>query len=120
MVGFRPLGQAPSPKAIPLGSARLLVHQQAGIHGRGGGFPGGGRHRAAGPRTVHGFVGNGVPVLLQRVLRAVGETHDDDAVEALTPRFLGIYGAEPSSLSRLYPGVAEAPAALAAAAYRPE
>src|SRR3546814_11229695 len=68
--------------------------------------------------TITGFVGNGVPVLLQRVLRAVGETHDDDAVEALTPRFLGIYGAEPSALSRLYPGDAEALAALAAAGYR--
>src|SRR3546814_329445 len=75
-------------------------------------------HRPLDLATITGFVGNGVPVLLQRVLRAVGETHDDDAVEALTPRFLGIYGAEPSALSRLYPGVAEALAALAAAGYR--
>ena len=68
--------------------------------------------------TVTGFVGNGVPVLLERVLRAVGEPHDGTAVAAAEPRFLAIYGAAPSALSRLFPGVIEALAALAASGFR--
>lgn len=68
--------------------------------------------------TVTGFVGNGVPKLLERVLRTVGERHDAVAVAAAEPRFLAIYGAAPSALSSLFPGVAEALAALAAAGFR--
>lgn len=68
--------------------------------------------------TVTGFVGNGVPVLLERVLRAVGEAHDAAAVAAVEPRFLAIYGAEPSALSRLFPGVADVLGELAASGFR--
>ncbi|MGF1592058.1 MAG: phosphoglycolate phosphatase [Kiloniellaceae bacterium] len=64
--------------------------------------------------TVIGFVGSGVPVLLERVLGAVGEAADAAAVQAALPRFLEIYGAAPSALSRLYPEVAETLAALRA------
>lgn len=67
--------------------------------------------------TIIGFVGNGVPVLLERVLRAVGEAADAESLEAALPRFNAIYGAAPAALSQLYPGVAAALEALAAAGH---
>jgi phosphoglycolate phosphatase len=62
--------------------------------------------------TITSFVGNGVPVLLERVLRAAGEAADSEAVAAALPRFNALYGDAPSALSRLYPGVGEALGAL--------
>ena len=64
--------------------------------------------------TVTSFVGNGVPVLLERVLRAVGEAATPEHVAAALPRFSAIYSAAPSALSSLYPGVTEALARLEA------
>lgn len=67
--------------------------------------------------TITGFVGNGVPVLLERVLRAAGEAADPESLQAALPRFHEIYGAAPSALSTLYPGVPEALRALDEAGY---
>ncbi|MEQ8357248.1 MAG: phosphoglycolate phosphatase [Kiloniellaceae bacterium] len=61
---------------------------------------------------VTSFVGNGVPVLLERLLNSVGEAAGPVEVAAALPRFNEIYGAAPSALSRLYPGVRETLAAL--------
>jgi len=67
--------------------------------------------------TVTGFGGNGVPVLLERVLGAVGEAAGPAEVQAALPRFIAIYGAAPAALSRLYPGVATALATLCEAGF---
>jgi phosphoglycolate phosphatase len=59
--------------------------------------------------TVQSFVGNGLPKLVERVMGATGlpmARHGD-----LTTRALQIYNAAPAALTRPYPGV---PAALAA------
>ncbi|GAB4394343.1 MAG: phosphoglycolate phosphatase [Kiloniellaceae bacterium] len=67
--------------------------------------------------TVTSFVGNGVPVLLERVLRAVGEAAGPENVAAALPRFNEIYGAAPAALSKLFPGVAAALTELGAAGH---
>ncbi|MGD1879997.1 MAG: phosphoglycolate phosphatase [Kiloniellaceae bacterium] len=67
--------------------------------------------------TITGFVGNGVPMLLERVLRAAGQDADPQSVAAALPRFNAIYGAAPAALSRLYPGVATALARLGEAGF---
>ena len=66
---------------------------------------------------VQGFIGNGVPVLVARVLAAVGGPADPEAAAALTARFLAHYMAAPTALTRPYPGVPAALAALAAAGH---
>ncbi|MEO3430136.1 phosphoglycolate phosphatase [Pelagibius sp. CAU 1746] len=68
--------------------------------------------------TITGFVGNGVPVLLERVLRAVGEASDAETLHTALPRFIEIYGAAPADRSKLYPGVAGALETLATAGHR--
>jgi phosphoglycolate phosphatase len=68
--------------------------------------------------TIVSFVGNGVPVLLERVLTRVGEAAGPAEIAAALPRFNEIYGAAPSALSRLYPSVEEALAALRDAGFR--
>lgn len=95
-----------------------LVDSVADIHAAVAAFLAERGHAPLDLATVTGFVGNGVPVLLERVLRAVGEPHDPAALQAALPRFMAIYNAEPSALSRLYPGVAEALGSLQAAGYR--
>ncbi|GAB4361369.1 MAG: phosphoglycolate phosphatase [Kiloniellaceae bacterium] len=91
-----------------------LVDSVPDIHAAVAAFLGERGHAPLDLATVTGFVGNGVPVLLERVLRAVGEADGPAAVAAALPRFNAIYGAAPAALSRLYPGVPEALAALSA------
>jgi len=85
-----------------------LVDSAPDIHAAANAFLAERGHPALDLATIISFVGNGVPVLLERVLRAVGEPADAAAVAAALPRFNEIYGAAPSALSRLYPGVAGA------------
>lgn len=106
-----------APHAVVFDLDGTLVDSVADIHAATALFLGERGHRPLDLATITGFVGNGVPVLLERVLRAVGETHDAAAVEAALPRFMAIYGAAPSALSCLFPGVAEALAALTAAGF---
>ena len=63
---------------------------------------------------VTSFIGNGVPVLIERVqaARALPQPHGD-----LMARFLGHYNADPATLTRLYPNVRETLQALAAAGW---
>jgi len=89
-----------------------LVDSVPDIHAAAAAFLAERGHAPLDIATITSFVGNGVPVLVERVLRTVGETADAAAVEAALPRFSAIYGASPSALSRLYPGVAEALALL--------
>lgn len=106
------------PRAVIFDLDGTLVDSVPDIHAAVAAFLTERGHAPLDLATVTSFVGNGVPVLLQRVLRAVGEPYDAEAVAAAEPRFLAIYGIEPSALSRLYPGVPAALAALAAAGYR--
>lgn len=64
---------------------------------------------------VKPMVGDGTPILLQRAFAARGA----DAAEAtaMYPRFIEIYEANASNLSRPYPGVPETLAALRARGY---
>jgi phosphoglycolate phosphatase len=63
---------------------------------------------------VTGFVGNGVSVLMRRCLDAGGG--GDAALHAAAlERFMAAYAADPARLTRPYPGVAAALAALAEA-----
>ncbi|MDH5797545.1 MAG: phosphoglycolate phosphatase, partial [Paracoccaceae bacterium] len=56
--------------------------------------------------TVTSFIGNGLPKLVERVMRARGISVDEHA--RLTEMTLGFYNAAPSNLTRLYPGVRQA------------
>ncbi|HTW53301.1 MAG TPA: phosphoglycolate phosphatase [Stellaceae bacterium] len=67
------------------------------------------------PAEVKPMIGDGMPMLLQRGFAARGA----DAAEAVAirPRFIEIYEANASNLSRPYPGVPETLAALRARGY---
>jgi phosphoglycolate phosphatase len=54
--------------------------------------------------VVQGFVGNGVPVLMERLLRAVGLPEGTAQQAGLTARFLEIYETA-HDLTTVYPGV---------------
>jgi phosphoglycolate phosphatase len=65
--------------------------------------------------VVQGFIGNGAPVLVRRVMAAVGAGTADHAL--WFARFLHHYEADPATLTRPYPGVTGALAALAGAGH---
>ncbi|HEY9548767.1 MAG TPA: HAD family hydrolase, partial [Kiloniellaceae bacterium] len=125
MSSSRQVPGAPSP-AAPLPPIRALVFDLDGtlvdsapdIHAATAAFLAERGHEPLDLATITSFIGNGVPALVERVLRAVGEAADPQSVQAVLPRFNAIYGADPSSLSRLYPGVAEALAELRRAGLR--
>lgn len=58
--------------------------------------------------TVRGFIGNGVPVLMTRVMAAVGLAPDPARHAALCARFIDRYEHDPGGLTRAYDGVADA------------
>ena len=66
---------------------------------------------------VTGFVGNGVPVLIDRVLAAQGYAPDAARHTRWEQRFLTFYEADPAKLTQLYPGVLQALGALQAAGH---
>lgn len=55
--------------------------------------------------VVRGFIGNGVPVLIWRVMAAVGWGEDAARHRDLCARFIGWYEEEPAGLTRPYAGV---------------
>jgi len=63
--------------------------------------------------TTRGFVGHGVKVLVERVLRHTGGVPDGDSAPHLA-RFRAIYSADPVTGTVAFPGVTAALAALAA------
>jgi len=109
------LPQAGQRRAVVFDLDGTLVDSVADIHAATAAFLGENGLAPLDLATITGFVGNGVPVLMERVLRAAGQAADPQSVAARLPRFLEIYGAAPSALSRLYPGVAEALGELQAA-----
>ncbi|HUF55464.1 MAG TPA: phosphoglycolate phosphatase [Thermohalobaculum sp.] len=64
-----------------------------------------------GPEQTRSFIGDGMPKLVERLMRATGADMERHA--ALLDRFLAHYGAAPAARSTLYPAVAETLAALA-------
>ncbi len=66
--------------------------------------------------TVTGFVGNGLPKLVERAMAHVGLHPNDHA--RLTQVTLDAYKAEPTARTRVYPGVEEALARLKAGGHR--
>lgn len=67
---------------------------------------------------VRGFVGDGVPKLVERSLNAAGLAPSTDEFDALLARYTADYEARSAELTRPYPGVAELVPALARAGWR--
>src|SRR3546814_19015981 len=111
MEDLRPLAQQQGPRAIIFDLDGTLVDSMPDIHAAVAAFLAERSHRPLALATITAFVGNGVPVLLQRVLRAVGAPPDDDAVEAWTPRVPGVSGAGPTAWTHTSSGCAEGRAA---------
>jgi phosphoglycolate phosphatase len=63
---------------------------------------------------VHGFVGNGVPKLVERCLGAVGMPAKGQVLDNAVTRFKEYYGAAPAHLTRPYDGVEAMLGALSA------
>lgn len=57
---------------------------------------------------VRSFIGNGVPVLIERVMAARGEAEDTARHAALLARFMAHYTRASADLTRLFDGVPEA------------
>jgi len=73
-------------------------------------------HRALSRTEVKHMIGDGVPALVARALAASGA--DPAEASMALPRFLEIYEANPTQLSRPYPGVPETLATLRRRGYR--
>ena len=73
-------------------------------------------HRALSRAEVKHMIGDGVPTLVARALAASGA--DPAEAPMALPRFLEIYEANPTQLSRPYPGVSETLATLRRRGYR--
>ena len=63
---------------------------------------------------VRGFVGNGVPKLVERCLAAAGAPAEGRDLDEAVARFRALYGADPARLTRPYDGVEAALGALSA------
>lgn len=57
--------------------------------------------------TIKSFIGNGVPVLIERVMRHCFGSVEPQRHQDLVARFMRHYNAAPTALTRLYPHVAE-------------
>jgi len=64
------------------------------------------------------FIGNGVPVLVARIMGAVGLAEDPGRHAAMVSDFLRHYAAEPAARTTVYPGVLPALEALRGAGHR--
>lgn len=95
-----------------------LVHSAPDIHAAAQRLLEERGHQGPDLATVIGFVGNGVPKLVERLLDWADEEADAEAHSAATVRFQEIYNAAPSALSSLYEDVAEVLAELTATGLR--
>lgn len=102
------------PPALIFDLDGTLVDSLADIHAAVGAMLADFGHAALPPETVRGFVGNGVPTLIARILGATGLPHPAAEVEAC---FMRHYEAAPAALTRPYPGVAAALTRLSAAGH---
>ena len=65
--------------------------------------------------AVRAMIGNGVPKLVERGFRAAGRQLSEAEMARAVEQFMAHYSADPTAHTRLYPGVAETLAKLAAA-----
>lgn len=65
--------------------------------------------------TIRRFIGNGVRKLVERAFAATGPALDDPALDRATARYVALYEAAATVLTRPYPGVPETLARLRAA-----
>ncbi len=70
------------------------------------------------PEAVAAMVGDGVPKLIERALAATGGVPAEAALAALVARYLPIYEARMTELTRPYPGAIETLRALKAVGWR--
>ncbi len=70
------------------------------------------------PEAVAAMVGDGVPKLIERALAATGGVPTEAELAALVARYLPIYEARMTELTRPYPGAIETLRALKAAGWR--
>ena len=70
------------------------------------------------PEAVAAMIGDGVPKLIERALAATGGVPPAAALAALVARYLPIYEARMTELTRPYPGAIETLRALKAAGWR--
>lgn len=68
--------------------------------------------------TVRSFIGNGIPKLVERVMKASGLPDDRQAHWAMVQEFQTLYAAKPHDLTEFYPGVLAALEGLADAGFR--
>lgn len=66
-------------------------------------------------QSVRPMIGNGVPKLVERGYKACGRQLSGAELDEVVKRFMAYYSADPTAHTRLYPGVAETLAKLAAA-----
>jgi len=55
--------------------------------------------------TIRSFIGNGIPKLVERVMRHSGIRFSTERHDALTQQFLALYTEKPADLTVCYPGV---------------
>lgn len=91
-----------------------LVHSAPDLHAAAVAMLAGLGRRPVTLKQVTGFVGDGVPKLVERCLRATGGVPADGGRAALAC-FSAHYDRDPVRLTRLYPGVAQALGQLAEA-----
>ena len=82
-----------------------LVDSLPDIHAAANRLLGERGHGPLAPAQVRGFVGNGMGVLVERLLAAAGEAAGPDDLAAAQARYRDLYDAAPSECSSLYPGV---------------
>ncbi|WP_299617041.1 phosphoglycolate phosphatase [Pelagibius sp.] len=82
-----------------------LVDSLPDIHAAANRLLGERGHGPLAPAEVRGFVGNGMGVLVERLLAAAGEAAGPDDLAAAQARYGDLYDAAPSERSSLYPGV---------------
>lgn len=103
------------PSAVTFDLDGTLVHSAPDLHRAGSEMLAAMGRAPVSLATTTGFIGNGVRVLVRRLLAATGGVPDEAGYEAAVAHFHAAYDRDPAALTRPYPGVPEALARLAGA-----
>lgn len=95
-------------KAVIFDLDGTLVDSAADIHAAANALLRSMGYQPMTPETIRGFVGNGVPKLVERVMREAGIEYTLERHAGLTATFERLYGEKPVAYSVLYPGVRDA------------
>ncbi len=112
------MGEGRAVKAVIFDLDGTLVDSAPDIHRAAAKLLSERGHESPDLETVKRFVGNGVAVLVERLLDWAGETGGAEAQTAATSRFHAIYGAAPAVLSQPFDGVSMTLQSLTDAGYR--